>query len=388
MKLQPEYRWIIAATLVMASALGIARFAYTPLLPQMISEFGWSFAAAGDVASANFLGYTVGAFLAPRVTQSQSVRLWVALSFMASVATTYLGAEITSFAAWLMVRFTSGVASAFCLVIITTHLIHVLARLGKDTLGNVHFAGVGMGILVCMGSLTGGGEVDVLWAQLGALAALLMAVAWMLLANQAFVLPDAGSSAQIRGDAGDAKKLWRLIIGYGFFGFGYVVSATFVVAMAENLNIPDINPGTVWWVVGLALVPSVYLWQAIAHRWGLAKTLTAAYLVECVGVLLAGTSTQLTGLLLACVLLGGTFAAITALGISAARAASPYRVAFAVSAMTVSFALGQLLGPALAGRMADIFGDFFWPSVLAAVLLAAAAGLVVQDRRISSPSAS
>ncbi len=93
MKLQPEYRWIIAATLVMASALGIARFAYTPLLPQMISEFGWSFAAAGDVASANFLGYTVGAFLAPRVTQSQSVRLWVALSFMASVATTYLGAE-------------------------------------------------------------------------------------------------------------------------------------------------------------------------------------------------------------------------------------------------------------------------------------------------------
>ncbi len=215
-----------------------------------------------------------------------------------------------------------------------------------------------------------------------------MAVAWLLLANQAFVLPDAGSSAQIRDDAGDAKKLWRLIIGYGFFGFGYVVSATFVVAMAENLNIPDINPGTVWWVVGMALVPSVYLWQAIAHRWGLAKTLTAAYLVECVGVLLAGTSTQLTGLLLACVLLGGTFAAITALGISAARAASPYRVAFAVSAMTVSFALGQLLGPALAGRMADIFGDFFWPSVLAAVLLAAAAGLVVQDRRISSPSAS
>ena len=97
-------------------------------------------------------------------------------------------------------------------------------------------------------------------------------------------------------------------------------------------------------------------------------------------MLMAGVSESFTGLVVACVLLGGTFGSITALGISAARAAAPGRIAFAVSAMTVAFAVGQLLGPAIAGRMADVFGDFFWPSVMAAALLAAAALLVVNPR--------
>ena len=102
----------------------------------------------------------------------------------------------------------------------------------------------------------------------------------------------------------------------------------------------------------------------------------AAYVVEGAGLLLAGVSDGFLGLALASAILGGTFAAITALGISAARSAAPHRVAFAVSAMTVSFALGQLLGPAFAGRMADYSGGFFWPSLAAALLLFGAALLV------------
>jgi MFS family permease len=362
----------------MASALGIARFAYTPLLPAMTDHFDWSFAAAGDVASANFLGYAVGALLAPRLTQSNLVRLWVAVSFMASAATTYLGAEVHTLVGWLLLRFASGVASAFCLVMITTHLIHALAREHSERLGNIHFAGVGVGILVCMTSLTLAGEVAQQWARLGALSALFMALAWMLLARQSFALPAVAPLGSTTQSAATSKVLWRLIVGYGFFGFGYVVAATFVVAMATSIDTAGLPPDLVWWVVGLSLVPSVYLWQAIANRVGMPQALTAAYLIECVGVLLAGVSTHIAGLLIACVLLGGTFAAITALGISAARTVAQDRIAFAVSAMTVAFALGQLLGPAVAGRMADIFGDFLLASLLAAILLAAAAALVVR----------
>ena len=61
MNLSNSTRWILSATLVMAAALGIGRFAYTPLLPAMVTQFDWSFATAGDVASANYLGYMVGA---------------------------------------------------------------------------------------------------------------------------------------------------------------------------------------------------------------------------------------------------------------------------------------------------------------------------------------
>jgi MFS family permease len=155
--------------------------------------------------------------------------------------------------------------------------------------------------------------------------------------------------------------------------------------MAQRLHTPGIDARTVWTVVGLAFVPSVYLWQWIANRFGLLNTLKVSYLVEAIGVVLAGLTSSYAGLLLACVLLGGTFGAITALGLSAARAAAPTRVAFAVSAMTVAFSLGQLIGPALSGRMADASGDFVLASLLAAGLLVAAAGLVQPGKSSPAP---
>ena len=358
----------------MACAMGIGRFAYTPLLPQMVAEFGWRFAAAGDVASANFLGYMVGAMLAPRLANSTAARSWLGISLMASVATTYLGAEVTGLWQWLALRFASGVASAFCLVVMTTHLIYQLQATTSERLGNVHFAGVGVGILLCMACVHVGGDTAAQWARLGLVSAFVMAIAWLLVAKGQWRSP-AKSAAADEGTATETG-LRPIIIGYGFFGFGYVVAATFAVAMAENLSVPGFRASDVWVVVGLSLVPSVYLWQALANRIGITVALRAAYVVEGVGLVLAGVSTSAGMLMLACVLLGGTFAAITALGISAARLAAPTRIAFAVSAMTVSFAVGQFLGPAIAGRGADYFGSFLWPSLFAGLLLLAAAVLV------------
>ena len=167
----------------------------------------------------------------------------------------------------------------------------------------------------------------------------------------------------------------RVVLGYGLFGFGYVISATFVVAMGERLGDLGVDAGATWVVVGAATVPSVYLWQWLANHRGLGFALTLSYLVLSAGALLAGWTESMVGLLLASVLLGGTFGGITALGLSAGRVLAT-NTAAVVGAMTVAFSLGQLTGPAVAGRMADGLGGFFWPSVLAAVLLLIAALLV------------
>ena len=168
-------RWVLGATLVMAAALGINRFAYTPLLPDMVDTFGWNFGQAGDIASANFLGYLVGALLAPGIASSPYVRIWIAFSLMASVATTAFGALAQDYYAWLLLRFVAGLASAYCLVLITTQLILVLEQEGTAHLGNVHFAGVGVGIVVCMLVLdmVQAREADIAnaWQRLGGAAA-------------------------------------------------------------------------------------------------------------------------------------------------------------------------------------------------------------------------
>jgi len=371
----------VGATITLAVAIGVARFAYTPLLPDMVNLFGWGFAQAGDVASANFMGYFIGAMLAPLLLRSSQRRAWFALSLMISVGTTYAGAHVSSLAGWIGLRFASGVASAFCLIMITTLLLWALSRYKATHLGNIHFAGVGIGIVLSMGAVMMGGGVDVQWARLGGWSAVLMLIGWMLLSRQIDLVGEQPPSTKsVRSPVRAVPLIW----GYGFFGFAYVIAATFVVAMAQRLTTSAGEAQSVWVIVGLALIPSVYIWQYWAGRYGLLRVLAVAYVVEALGMLLLAATESYLGLAIACILLGGTFAAITALGLSAAQLATPDRVASVVSAMTIAFAFGQLLGPAVSGRMADYFGDFFLASLLATALLLVAAGLVGFSKRRAS----
>ena len=375
--MSPALRWVLDASLVMAGALGIGRFAYTPLLPDMVATFGWSYGQAGDVASANFLGYLAGALIAPLVARSPYVRAYVALSLMASVGTTALGAMTVDFFVWLALRFFAGIASAFCLVVLTAHLLQVLAREDANHLGSIHFAGVGIGILLCMAAVYLGGTVEEQWARQGLVSAVVMAGAWFALSNGPWHAVQATQDSAAAA-ADNRSELTRLTIGYGFFGFGYVVSATFVVAMGDRLGQAGINPDLSWVVVGAATVPSVYLWQWLSNRSGLGFALRLSYLVLAVGAVLAGVASSMAMLFFAAALLGGTFGGVTALGLSAGRALALNRVAAIVSSMTVAFSVGQLLGPAVAGRMADATGGFMWPSVLAGGLVLLAAVLLPQ----------
>ncbi|MCZ7564474.1 MAG: YbfB/YjiJ family MFS transporter [Burkholderiales bacterium] len=137
----------LAGALMMAAAMGIGRFAYTPLLPPLQETLGWSVSQAGDVAAANFLGYMIGALVAATLAHRPERRLWLAAGMLASAASTAAGAVVVSFAAWLSIRFASGVASAFCLVLGTAAVVEHITMQGRAQLGALHFAGVGLGIV-------------------------------------------------------------------------------------------------------------------------------------------------------------------------------------------------------------------------------------------------
>ena len=363
----------------MAAAMGIGRFAYTPLLPQMADTFAWTYAIAGDVASANFVGYFTGALLAPLLARSPYARIWLGVSFMLSVATTYLGVYLTDYVAWLLLRFAAGVASACCLVIVTTYLMDTLQRHKAHHLGNIHFAGVGVGILLCMAGVFSGGDIVEQWSRQGFIAAACMALSWILLGAGTWAPPQAAAEEQTVEHAPTSMSLRGIILGYGLFGIGYIVSATFLVAMGEQVAVAGVDSRLTWVAVGVAIVPSVYLWQWFAQRKGLGIALRTSYWVLAVGTVIAGVAPNLWWLMLSALVLGGTFAGVTALGLSAAQAVATRNTAVVVSAMTVAFSVGQMAGPALAGRMADATGSFLWPSLIAGVLVAVAAICVRPD---------
>lgn len=209
------------------------------------------------------------------------------------------------------------------------------------------------------------------WGWLGVTSLALFAGAWATLR----VMPrpaKTGSDRASKTDQGQTATptaLKKLIIAYGLFGFGYIVTATFIVVMARRLDYAAYAEPLIWIVFGLLAAPSVLLWQYLAQRLGMFPALRLAYGAEAVGVLLAGFGPGSIALVAGGALLGGTFMGITFLGLIAARQVVERNQGRAIGWMTASFGLGQLLGPAIAGRLAQMTQGFEAPSLLAAAML-------------------
>jgi predicted MFS family arabinose efflux permease len=373
----------LAGFAALAAAMGIGRFVYTPILPVMVEALGLSKAEAGLIASANFLGYLAGALMAAWARVPGSRRTWMIGALVASALTTGAMALGGSLAFFLVARFLGGAASAFVLVFASSLVLDRLAAAGRPALSSVHFAGVGGGIAIAAvlvsTSLALGGDWRELWLANAAAALAAAVVVARLLPKQ----PDPPRPAGAGGDR-PRRGLVALVVAYGLFGFGYVITATFLVAIVrDSPALAPLEP-VVWLLVGLSAVPSVALWGALGRRLGVMPAFGIAVLVEAAGVATSVLWTSPAGILVAALLLGGTFMGITALGLVGARrmaVGDPSRV---VAVMTAAFGLGQIVGPSFAGLMFDRTGSFLLPSIAAALALALS-GLLVARVELPPP---
>ena len=144
--------------------------------------------------------------------------------------------------------------------------------------------------------------------------------------------------------------------------------------MRETAAIRPLEPW-IWVLVGIATIPSVPLWQRLGHRIGLLNAYAAACLVEAIGVALSVEWSSLIGVALSAVLLGGTFMGLTALGVLGARELAGSQAQRAIGLTTASFALGQMIGPTVAGILSEKTGSLRTPSLFAALALVVAAVL-------------
>ncbi len=169
--------------------------------------------------------------------------------------------------------------------------------------------------------------------------------------------------------------LLRLIIAYGLFGFGYVITATFLIAIVRQEEGSRLFETAVWLVAGLAAAPSVFAWAGLARRFGPAKTFIVTCLVEAIGVAASVSLGGALGPLLGAVLLGGTFVAATAYGLRAAALLAPQAPRRIFALMTASFGVGQIVGPIVAGLLAHQTGSYFVASMAASAALILAAAI-------------
>jgi predicted MFS family arabinose efflux permease len=382
-----SFRPYLAGTVLFAVAMGVGRFAYTPLLVVMRADAGLDVASAGVLASANLAGYLAGA-LAATLPALQRRRVGIAIGASAGVA--ILTAAMAGPAAlWLPARLLTGVCSGLVFVltvnIVFDHAKRERARWGPPML----FSGVGVGIaasglLVPAFASLGGSRGT--WLALGVLSALAVALVarWLprerVEARSSASATDADAAGAVAPSAaadtsgaagGHVRAFWWLALVYGIEGGVYIIPATFLVAMiAETPALAAFAPFA-WVVVGLLAVPSAALWTAAAHRIGLATALCLAFAAQALALLIPSFAGGFAGALAVAIGIGGTFIAISALALNLGRAYWPERSDAAAGVLTALYGVGQIAGPLVATHIAVRTGSY-----RAALPVAAAALLI------------
>lgn len=367
--------------LALASAMGIGRFAYTPILPAMTEALDLSKAEAGLIASANALGYLAGALAAAAPRLPGSRRTWFLGALLVGAATTVGMGLVGLLPSFLLLRLLGGTANAFVLVLGSALVLEHLALAGRSSLLALHFAGVGLGIAASAIIITAleaaGAAWSVLWLVVGGTAAAVVPmVMWLVPGEAAALARPLSVAAPV---AHRPSGIGWLALSHGLFGFGYAVTATFLVAVVRASPEAQVLEPVVWLIVGLAALPSTAAWGWAGTRFGPRHAYAAACLLEAVGVAAGGLWARPAGALLAAALLGGTFMGITALGFAAARALVPGDQRHTFALMTAGFGVGQIAGPLMAGLLLDRTGSFVIPSLVAAGALVVAALLITRD---------
>jgi predicted MFS family arabinose efflux permease len=362
--------------IALACAMGIGRFVYTPILPFMADGLGLTKGEAGLIASANFLGYMLGALAAASPALPGSRRNWAIAALALSAVSTGVMGLFSTLPIFLVLRFIGGVASAFALVFSSALVMDRLAAARRPALIALYFAGVGTGIvtsaLLVAGLAAAGFGWRDFWFASGVLAFLGLGLFTALVPGGG----DGPARPMEAGSGGRDPRLVALIVAYGLFGFGYVITATFISAIVRSeAALASLEP-VIWLIVGIGAIPSVAVWAAIGRRIGNGRAYALACLVEAGAVTLSVISLSPLAVALSALLLGGTFVGITATGLVNARELSRVDPRRNLALMTAIFGIGQMIGPAFGGFLHDISGSFRLPTLAAAAVLVLAALLV------------
>jgi hypothetical protein len=338
------------AVTTLAVAMGIGRFAFTPLLPLMVRDGSLAQSAGAWLAASNYLGYLAGALTASRLGVSLPMLMRASLAGIA-VATAAMGA-FDGLAAWTILRFVAGVLSAYSLIATSAWALQHLTRAASANLSGIVYSGVGLGIaftgLFCVVASRPGVSAGQVWLQLGALAA------FAVTCSSPFVGRPSGTPPPVRSTSDPDVTLGPhtgVVVCYGLLGFGYILPATFLPVLAREVVDDPRLFGLAWPVFGVAAALSTVVTAGLFGRANRLRVWAAAHLLMAAGVILPSVWLAPVAIAIAALLVGSTFMVVTMIGMQEAWARAPGNPTALLGLMTAAFALGQLAGPIVSGTL-------------------------------------
>ncbi len=340
--------------------LGVARFAYTPLLPLMQHQAGLGVAAAGWLAAINYAGYLSGALIATMISDMVLKDRLYRIGMILAILSTAMMGMTTDFTVWALSRFVAGLSSAAGLLLGSGLILNWLIRHNHRSELGIHFSGIGLGIAsaaAAVSLMSHWLNWSQQWFALTALGCLLLvpALRWLPPPDRSAVT----RTGQKMEDAPPSAAFLRLFTAaYFCAGIGYVVSATFIVAIVDHIPGRAGSGGLVFLVIGLAAAPSCIAWDFIARRIGKLNALIVASVLQIIGIMLPVMADGLVASLVGALLFGGTVMGMVSLVLTMAGQYYPTRPAKMMGKMTLSYGTAQIIGPAITGWLATRFGSY------------------------------
>ncbi|MCB8747389.1 YbfB/YjiJ family MFS transporter [Rhodoferax sp. U2-2l] len=359
--------------------LGVARFSYTPLLPLMQQQAGLGVAAAGWLAAINYAGYLSGALLASQISDLVLKDKLYRIGMVLAVLSTVVMGLSTNVVVWALSRYVAGLSSAAGMLLGTGLILNWLIRHQHRSELGIHFSGIGLGIAGCSAAVMlmhPALDWREQWWAFAALGCLLLvpALAWL-------PRPDTSgltTSGHKMVDNPPSQLYLRVFMAaYFCAGFGYVVSATFIVAIVNQLPGLAGQGNLVFLTIGLGAAPACINWDLIARRTGDLNALILAAVLQIVGILLPVLVGGLIPTLCGALLFGGTFIGMVSLVLSMAGRYYPTKPAKMMGKMTLSYGVAQIIGPAITGLVAARLGSYNAGLYFAAGVMALGTGLLL-----------
>jgi MFS family permease len=359
--------------------IGLARFAYTPLLPSLQTQTGLTDAAAGGLAAINYVGYMTGALAATWIDDVRwrhwlySAGLWMALVTVAAMALT------TWMPAWALIRYIGGLCGATGMLLGSGLILGWLMRQGRRPELGLYFIGLGLGIVVSAMGAWGLSQLWPTWSDqwlaFAALGLVFFVPAWKW-------RPPVPPQVVVAHDEAPASGLvsrrwaWTLLSSYFAAGWGFVISATFTVAIVEREPALAGQGPLAWALVGIAAMPAVFIWDLVARRVGDKRALLLAFGLQTLAVILPAVSGELWAALAGALGYGATFIGIVSMTLALVGRRAPNNPGQAMAKLTLSYGAAQMLAPVVAGYMAQTTGTFKGALWLTAGVMAAGMALL------------
>ena len=361
---------LIAGIFAIIVGVGVARFAFTSLIPSMLENY-LDITFAGILASLNFAGYLSGSILSVFIKDMNQKVLLFRIGLALAVLTTFVLAFSTNNNYWIIARIIGGFAGAMALVVGSAIVMTKLQMENKTKAMGIHFSGIGFSILVTdlinRYVLSVSGSWAISWQVLAIFGAVLSVYSIYILSfdkkiNQNPVKHKFDTSIF-------SIFVILLIMAYFTEGVGFVVQGTFLPDIVNNLPGLQGYGNITWTLVGLAGIPSCIIWMRLAFKYGSVNIIIIALLIQTIGILIPTFTNNIYLNLLSGVFYGGTFIGLVALFMNLGGQLAKNNPVVLMGALTTSYGVGQVIAPLYSVYLIERFGNYDYALYLTAFIV-------------------